>query len=353
MRTFRRLALGASVLVLLSACTTGGGSPTPAASTGTSPSPSAAASASPSAAASASPAASAGLGASAAPTTPGNASASDPTIKVGSDGFYEAKLMAEIYAQALEAHGYKIDRTGIGIGARKVSAAALESGQIDLKPEYIGSGLAYYEPGKQTGDPDANAQALQAVLATKGGGITVLGYSPAADQNAFVVRKDTADQFHLTKMSDLTAVQSQLKFGVATDCPTNPVCAQALKDAYGIDVSNALKLSACDTPMVQALKGGTIDVGELCSTQPDIAVNGWVVLQDDKHTQPAENIAPLVRDDLLAKLSDKTGFEQILDDVSAKMDTSTLGDLGKQVSVDNKDIAVVAKAWLQSVGLVQ
>ena len=57
--------------------------------------------------------------------------------------------------------------------------------------------------------------------------------------------------------------------------------------------------------MVQALKGRTIDVAELCSTQPDIAVNGWVVLADDKQTQPAENIAPLVRNDLLAKLADR------------------------------------------------
>jgi osmoprotectant transport system substrate-binding protein len=330
MRISRRLALGASLLVLLSACTTGGGS-SPTASTGGSTAPSAAA--------------------SGAAASIGQASSSDPTIKVGSDGFYEAKLMAEIYAQALEAHGYKIDRTGIGMGARKVSAPALESGQIDLKPEYIGSGLAYYEKGKQTGDPAANQKELQSVLATKGGGITVLDYSPAADQNAFVVRKETADQYHLTTMSDLGKVASQLKLGVATDCPTNPVCADALKSAYGIDVSNATKLSACDTPMVQALKGKTIDVGELCSTQPDILVNGWVVLQDDKHTQPADNIAPLVRNDVLSKLSDKAGFEAILNAVSAAMDTATLTDLGKQVSVDNKDIATVAKAWLQSKGL--
>lgn len=342
MRIRRTLALGASMLVLLSACSTGGGSASPAGSTGAG-SPSSAPSAS-----------AGGAGSSASPAaSTGGASASDPTIKIGSDGFYEAKLMAEIYAQALEAAGYKVDRTGIGMGARKVSAPALESGQIDLKPEYIGSGLAFYEPGKQTGDPAANQQALQSVLATKGGGITVLDYSPAADQNAFVVRKETADQFKLTKMSDLTPVQSQLKFGVATDCPTNPVCAKALKDAYGLDLSNALKLSACDTPMVQALKGKTIDVGELCSTQPDIAVNGWVVLDDDKHTQPADNIAPLVRNDLLAKLSDKAGFEKILNAVSAAMDTTTLTDLGKQVSVDNKDVAVVAKAWLQSKGLVK
>ncbi len=261
--------------------------------------------------------------------------------------------MAEIYAQALEAAGYKVDRTAIGMGLRKVSAPALESGQIDLKPEYIGSGLAFYQAGAQTGDPAANQKALQAVLDTKGGGITVLDYSPAADQNAFVVRKETADQFKLAKMSDLAAVQTQLKFGVATDCPTNPVCAAALKSAYGLDVSNALKLSACDTPMVQALKGKTIDVGELCSTQPDIAVNGWVVLADDKQTQPADNLAPLVRNDLLGKLADKAGFEGILNAVSAKMDTATLTDLGKQVSVDNKDIAVVAKAWLQASGLVK
>ena len=140
------------------------------------------------------------------------------------------------------------------------------------------------------------------MLNGKGGGITVLDYSPAADQNAFVVRKETADQYNLTKMSDLTPVASQLKFGVATDCPTNPVCGAALKSAYGIDVSKATQLSACDTPMAQALLGKTIDVGELCSTQPDIAVNNWVVLQDDKQTQPADNIAPLVRNDYLAKL---------------------------------------------------
>jgi osmoprotectant transport system substrate-binding protein len=319
MRIARTLALGASLLVLVSACATGGGS----------------------------------TSAPSAASSPGGASASDPTIKVGSDGFYEAKLMAEIYAQALEAAGYKVDRTGVGMGARKVSAPALESGQIDLKPEYIGSGLAYYQPGQQTGDPAANQKALQAVLATKGGGITVLDYSPAADQNAFVVRKETADQFKLAKMSDLAAVQGQLKFGVATDCPTNSVCAPALKSAYGLDVSNATKLSACDTPMVQALKGRTIDVGELCSTQPDIAVNGWVVLTDDKQTQPADNLAPLVRDDLLGKLADKSGFEGILNAVSAAMDTATLTDLGKQVSVDNKDLAVVAKAWLVAKDLVK
>jgi len=293
------------MLVLLSACSTGGGSPSPA----------------------------------------------GPTIKLGSDGFYESKLMAEIYGQALEAKGYTVDRTGLGLTSRKVSAPALESGQIDLKPEYIGSGLAYYDATKTTGDPASNATALQTILTGKGGGITVLNYSPAADQNAFVVTHATATQYTLAKMSDLAAVQAQLKFGVATDCGTNPVCAAAIKTAYGVDLSTALPLSACDQPMVDALTAGTITVGELCSTQPDIAKNGWVLLTDDKHTQPADNIAPLVRNDLLAKV-DKTAFEAVLNDVSAKMTTTDLTELNAEFVFDKKDVATIATEWLKTNGFV-
>jgi osmoprotectant transport system substrate-binding protein len=320
------LALGASMLVLLSACSTGGGTPQPTigpVSTGTA------------------------VATSAATATP---AAPKPTIKLGSDGFYESKLMAEIYGQALEAKGYTVDRTAIGLGTRKVTAAALESGQFDLKPEYIGSGLAYYS-GTATGDPAGNATALQTILTGKGGGITVLDYSPAADQNAFVVTQATATKYSLAKMSDLTAVASKLKFGVATDCAKNPVCAAAIKSAYGVDLATALPLSACDQPMVDALTAGTIDVGELCSTQPDIAKNGWVVLTDDKATQPADNIAPLVRNDLLAKV-DKTSFEKILNDISAKMKTADLTKLNAEFVFDKKDIGVIAKEWLTTNGFV-
>src|SRR4029453_19006269 len=113
MRLSRPPALGASMLVLFGACSTGGGS--------------------------------------------------KPTIKIGSDGFDEARVVAEVYAQVLEANGHTVDPAGIGLGARKVTAAALESGQIDLKPEYIGSGLVYYG-GKSTNDPAKNLADLQAKL---------------------------------------------------------------------------------------------------------------------------------------------------------------------------------------------
>ena len=302
MRLSRTLALGASVLVLVSACSTGGGG--------------------------------------------------KPAIKIGSVGFDEARIMAEAYAQVLENAGFSVNRDGIGLGDRKVLLPALESGQIDLQPEYIGSGLAAGYGGTPTGDPAANVAALQKILDGKGGGISVLGFTPAQDQNAFVVRKDTADQYSLTKMSDVAAVQDKLKLGVAKDCPTNPLCATALKDAYGIDVSGATLLSACDTPMAQALVAKTIDLGELCSTQPDIIVNNLVLLADDKQTQPADNIAPLVRNDFLAK-TDKPAFTKLLNDLSAKVDTATLAELYKEVSVDKKDIKDVVAIWLKAQGLTK
>ena len=304
MRRFRMLALGAFVLALVSACGTGGGS--------------------------------------------------KPAIKIGSDGFDEARVMAEVYAQILEKNGYTVDRAGIGLGTRDVTNAALFSGQIDMKPEYIGSGLSK-QGGTPTNDPAKNKDALQDKLAGQGGGITVMGYTPGQDTNALVVTKDTAAKFNLAKWSDLTAVATQLKWGLATDCPTNPVCAGALKDSYGIDITKfnppATLLAACEKPMIDALTAGTIEVAELCSTSPEIIVNGWVALADDKTTQPADAIAPIIRNDWLKK-TDAKAVESILNAVSAKIDTKTLADLYKQVAVDKKDIKDVAKAWLTANGFL-
>jgi osmoprotectant transport system substrate-binding protein len=301
MRKLRMLALGASMLVLFGACSAGGGS--------------------------------------------------KPTIKIGSDGFDEAKVMAELYAQVLEANGYTVDRAGFGLGTRDVTNSALWSGQIDLKPEYIGSGLAKGFGGTPTSDPAKNQADLQAKETEKG--ITVLGYTPGQDTNALVVRKETATQYNLTKWSDLTAVATQLKWGLAKDCPTSPVCAGALKDAYGIDITKlqVTLLDACSGDMDDALAKKTVDVAELCSTGPEIITNGWVRLEDDKKTQPADAIAPIVRNDFLAK-TDKAAFQKLLDSVSAKIDTATLAELYKEVSVDKKSLKDVASAWLKANGFL-
>jgi len=97
-------------------------------------------------------------------------------------------------------------------------------------------------------------------------------------------------------------------------------------------------------------------VAELCSTQPDIIVNSWVVLQDDLNTQPADAVAPIVRDSLLEQLDQQnlaTDFQEKLNQVSQAIDTETLADLYKQVAVDNRDARDVAAEWLQQNGFVE
>jgi osmoprotectant transport system substrate-binding protein len=332
MRMIRGLALGASMLALLSACTTGGG--------GTS---------SPSASASSPPSASAPASESAEPSAP------TAPISIGSDGFYESQLMAEIYAQVLEGNGYTVERN-LGLGAREVSAAALESGQIDLKPEYIGSGLGFYKQAgltdaDPTGDPEETSENLATALESID--VSVLGYTPGEDTNAFVVRQDTATEHGLATITDLAGVADQLKWGLPPECATNPLCGGALSDAYDIDVAalNVTPLAACDVPIAEALNGGAIDVAELCSTQPAIEQFGFVVLEDDQDTQPAENIAPVVRNDYLEQV-DPEAFQALLDAASDKMTTEELTRLGVLVAVEQEEVADVAATWLQEQGLV-
>jgi len=301
MRLSRVLALGAAVLVVVAACSSGGGS--------------------------------------------------KPEIKIGSDGFYESQVVAEMFAQVLEADGYKVTRN-LGIGARQVRQPALESGQIDLSPEYVGSGLGFYDKTKTTGDGQGNRDALATVLKDKK--ISVFGISPGEDTNAAVVRKDTADSLKLAKMSDLAAVQDQLKWGLPGDCDANPLCKGAL-EAYGITYPPKQReaLDACGGPIAEALKGKAIDFAWLCSTQPAIAQYGFVLLEDDKNTQPAENMTALVRDDFLAKVSDKAAFQKLLDNVLAKLSTAELTKLGVEIDVNKKDIKDVASAFLKANGLVK
>ena len=233
---------------------------------------------------------------------------SKPTVKVGSDGFDEAKVMAEVYAQVLEANGYTVNRDGIGLGGRKVTAARARErpDRPQARVHRVGA-RPTTTPRKPTGDPAANQRRSRRSSTARAAG------SPCSTSRRRRTRTPSSSarrrptSSSLTKMSDVAAVQDQLKLGLATDCPTNPVCGQALKDAYGIDTTTATLLDACSTPMADALKASTIDLGELCSTQPDILVNGFVLLQDDKQTQPADNIAPLVRNDFLAK-TDKAAF---------------------------------------------
>ena len=293
--------------------------------------------------------------ASVAPSTEASApaaSAATAPIKIGSDNFYESKLVAEIYAQVLENAGYTVERK-FGLGSRQERIPTMDAGQVDLVPEYVGSGLGFYDTTKTTGDGTANATALQAALDAASKNITVLAISPGQDtervrgpgrgrheQEPDQDRRPRRDPGH-AQVGPPGRLRHQ---------PAVRGCAEE-RTASTTRRSSARRSVRADVPMATALQGKAIDVAEFCSTQPAIAQFGFKVLDDDKKTQPAENLAPLVRNDYLAKV-DKTAFEALLNAASAKITTDLLTTMGVAVAVDQKDVAEVAKGFLQQQGLI-
>jgi osmoprotectant transport system substrate-binding protein len=130
----------------------------------------------------------------------GDGAGTELTVGV-SGAFAENQIMAEMYAQSLEAAGYTVNRE-LDLASREVSDEALQAGEIDIKPEYLSSELLFLDPhATASGDPAQVAEALTPLL--KKNGVTLLDYAAANDQNSFVVTGETADQYGLTTVSDL------------------------------------------------------------------------------------------------------------------------------------------------------
>lgn len=266
------------------------------------------------------------------------------TIVVGVSGaFAENQLIAEMYAQVLENAGYTIDRE-FDLRSREVSQSALESGQIDVKPEYLSSLLLFLDPNAQaSSDPTDVVRKIDALLRSKD--ITVLRPSPAQDTNQFVANAQTAQAFDLTTLSSLAPVAHRLTIGAPPECPLRPFCLPGLRDTYGILFDDFEPLDAWGPQTVAALKADEVQIGLMFSTDPSIEANGFIPLVDDKYLQDAENITPVIRTE---KVNDEV--RRLLDSVSARLSSDTVTDLIGKVVIEGQDLAVVAKAFLASNG---
>jgi len=276
-------------------------------------------------------------------------SADKPIVRIGSTNFSEQLIVGELYAQVLEAGGYKVERK-FNLGAREVVLPALESGQIDLEVDYLATLLAFLDKSAQ-GSTDAAATAKTLDEKLKAKNLVQLDFAPAVDQNGIVVTKDTATRLNLKKVSDLTAVAKDLTFGGPPECPNREFCAQGLEKVYGIKFKSFRPLDVGGPLTVTALEGKQIDVALLFTSDANIAVKGFVLLEDDKKLQLSDNVVPILRKDI----ADKGGSDlrSRLNDVSKKLTTAELTELNKQVGVDKKDPKDVAKEWLRKQGLLK
>jgi osmoprotectant transport system substrate-binding protein len=264
------------------------------------------------------------------------------TIVVGVSGaFTENQIVAEMYAQVLEHAGYTVERQ-LDLRSREVSQNALESGQIDLKPEYLSSLLRFVDPNAEaSNDPDGVVRRLRGLLEPRG--LTLLTPSPAQDTNQFVANAQTAQRFDLTTMTSLARVANQLTLGAPPECPQRPYCLAGLKSTYGILFDDFEPLDVGGPQTVAALESDEVQIGLLFSTDPIIEANGFVPLVDDRHLQNAENLTPVIRSD---KLNDQV--RRSLDELSARLTSDDLRMLVGKVAIDGEDIASVAREFLVS-----
>jgi osmoprotectant transport system substrate-binding protein len=273
-------------------------------------------------------------------TAPPSPASDKGTIVVGVSGaFAENQLVAEMYALVLEDAGYTVERD-TDIHSRESSQSALESGQVDVKPEYLSSLLLFVDPSATaSNDPADVAAKVQAALAPKG--IQLLKPSPAQDTNVFVANAQTADRYDLSTMSSLAPVAGKLTVGAPPECPQRPFCLTGLRDVYGITFWDFEPLDTGGPLTVEALRSDEIQIGLLFSTDPSIQVNGFVPLVDDLHLQNAENITPVIRTDALDDRVRAT-----LDGVSAALTTDKVTTLVGEVTVNSEAVTDVARAFL-------
>jgi osmoprotectant transport system substrate-binding protein len=268
------------------------------------------------------------------------------TIVVGVSGaFTENQIVAEMYADVLEHAGYTVERQ-MDLRSREVSQSALESGQIDLKPEYLSSLLLFLDANAQpSNDPNDVVAKDRELLAARG--ITALAPAPAQDTNMFVANAETAQRFGLTTMSSLAAVANQLTLGAPPECAQRFFCLTGLKDIYGILFDDFTPLDAGGPKTVAALENDEVQIGLLFSTDPSISANGLVPLIDDKHLQDAENLTPVIRTE---KLNDE--IRDSLDAVSARLTTENVSVLVGKAVLDGQDVPTVARDFLVENGLL-
>ncbi|KQX07741.1 MULTISPECIES: ABC transporter substrate-binding protein [unclassified Leifsonia] len=267
----------------------------------------------------------------------GNSSGSDSVIVVGSQDYYSNEILAEIYAQALEAGGFAVERD-LRIGQREVYVPEIESGAIDLFPEYTGPLLQVWEPDTPA---RLDADVYDALVDAAPAGVRVLDESAATDQDAFVVTEEFAEQWGLTTINDLSKVTEPLTLGANSEAETRPFGPAGLEATYGVDVAFTPIEDGGGPLTVKALRDGTIQLAVIYTADPSIEENNLVALEDTEGLFLASHVVPVASDALDKKAT------AIVNAVSAALSADGLVALNAESVNEQASAASIAKDWLE------
>lgn len=273
-------------------------------------------------------------------------------LSIGSAGFTESELLAQMYAALLGHAGYRTDL--LTVGNRELYEPALENGQIDVVPEYAAT-LADWLNAKTHGpkaapvaSPDlaATMTALRKLAAARG--LAVLPAGRAVDQNAFAVSRSYAARHHLRTLSDLGRSGLPVRLAAGDECVQRPFCAPGLRKKYGIRITAVDPKGVGTTPAKQAVQNGQDQMVLTTSTDATLDQFGLVLLTDDKKLQNADNVVPLVN----RSRAGGPRAAAALNRLNKVLTTAELARLNEQVDSWRRLPADVARNYLVSRGLL-
>jgi osmoprotectant transport system substrate-binding protein len=271
------------------------------------------------------------------------------TITVGSKNFTEQKVLGEIYAQALAAAGFEVEKQ-LNLGDEQTALKAIESGEIDAYPEYTGTALLSFFGFKADELPkDAQKAYEEARRGFAEKQLTAFPPTPFTSSNEVAVTRETADEHGLSKISDLAKVDDQLTLYGTPECRQRLDCLLGLQQVYGLDFK---RFTPVDIALRhEVLEKGQADVSIVFTTDPQIERENEVLLEDDKGMFPPFNSTLVVR----KEVADKGGaaLEDVVTKVNDGLTDEAMQELNARVDLDKKTPEQVASEYLSETGLVQ
>src|SRR5947209_8097842 len=244
-------------------------------------------------------------------------------VKIGSKNFTEQFVVAEIYAQALEAAGIKVEKK-LNLGGTLIAHKALEEKEIDLYPEYTGTILLAVLKQDSMTDQKAVYDKVKDAYAAKG--LVVLNQAPVNNTYVLVVRPDTAQKYKLQTLSDLSRVSKELKLGAGPEFRDRKDGIPGLKAKYGIEFKEDLQMAI--GLRYQALANKQIDVVNGYATDGMISAMKLKRLKDDKNLCPPYYLVPVVRKDALDA---NPKIAEVLNRVDALLNEASMAEMNYKV----------------------
>ncbi|MGX5697264.1 ABC transporter substrate-binding protein [Agromyces soli] len=263
-------------------------------------------------------------------------SASGEAIVIGSQDYYSNEIIAEIYAQALEANGISVDRQ-FRIGSREVYMPEIESGSIDVFPEYTGNLLQYLDDTATATSSEDVYAALRSVMPD---GLRVLDQAPATDQDSYNVTRAFSEANGVTSLADLAEVTTPITIGGNSELATRPYGPDGLKSVYGVEVGFTPIEDNGGPLTLKALVDGQVQMVDIYSADPNIKANDLVTLDDPEGLFLASHVVPIVSD----RVTDEAAT--VIDTVSAALTAEDLIALNSLSVNEQQSADQIAKDWL-------